>query len=78
MPIDIWVDSEQHVRRVADRLQTCVPGYNFDDSVTFTILRYATPPPVRVPPRSQFTDVTDRLKAQQSQMRQRLDEIPSC
>ena len=77
-PIDVWVDSQQHVRRIAVHLQTCVPGYKFDESVTFTILRYANPPPVQVPPRAQFTDVTERLKTRASQTRRLLDQIPGC
>jgi len=78
LPIDVWVDAQQHVRRVALHLQACVPGYKFAESVTFTILRYASAPPVRVPPPAQLTDVTDLVKAQASQMRQLIDQIPGC
>jgi len=78
LPIDVWVDAQQHVRRVALHLQTCVPGYKFEESVTFTILRYANPPPVRVPPRAQLIDVTDLVKAQASQMRRLIEQIPGC
>ena len=77
-PIDVWVDAQQHVRRIAFRLQTCVPGYKFDESVTFTILRYANQPPVRVPPRAELTDVTDLVKAKASQMRRVIDRLPGC
>jgi|SRR5450755_1185471 len=75
LPIDVWIDANQHVRRITLHLQVCVPGGKLDESTTFDIVRYHNPPTVRVPPASQFTDITDRLKTKTSQA---LKQLPGC
>jgi hypothetical protein len=72
LPIDVWIDARQHVRRMNLQQQLCIPGGKLSTSITFDILRYGSQPAVRIPPPSQVTDITDRLQAQTSQALQQL------
>lgn len=64
LPLDVWIDGESRVRRVALSLRLCGPDGTIDESIDMTLYDYARQPAVQPPPSSQVTDIGDRLGAE--------------
>jgi hypothetical protein len=65
-PLDVWVDSQGLVRQLSFHIPFCTRAGRFSVSTTLQIKRYGAQPLVRIPPPAQFTDVTNRLRAQRA------------
>ena len=72
LPMDVWVDAHQLVRRLGVQIGLCTPNGRATESVVFDILRFVNPPSVSLPPPRQVTDITQRLAAQSAQALQSL------
>ena len=63
LPMDVWVDAHRHVRRFALAMRLCTREGQLTEAVTMSLYDYARQPAVQIPPASQVTDVTDKIKA---------------
>jgi hypothetical protein len=63
-PLDVWVDQSSLVRRLSFHIPLCTRAGRFTVSTTMQILRFGPQPEVRIPPPSQFIDLTARMRAQ--------------
>lgn len=61
LPLDVWIDGQSRVRRVALALHLCAPQGTIDESIDMTLFDYGRQPAVQPPPASQVTDIGDRL-----------------
>jgi hypothetical protein len=61
LPIDVWIDGQSHVRRVALSMSLCSPQGKIDEAIDMTLYDYGPQPAVEPPPASQVTDIGDRL-----------------
>jgi len=61
LPIDVWVDARQRVRRVSTRLQICTPQGPLAESMTMNLYGYGRQPAVLAPAASEVTDITSQL-----------------
>jgi hypothetical protein len=64
LPIDVWVDASQRVRRFSTQLQMCTPQGTLAESVTMELFDYGPQPDVLVPAASEVTDITGNLESQ--------------
>ena len=67
LPVDVWVDAEQRIRRFQTSLQVCTKEGKLADQIAMDIYGYGPQPVVRVPPASQTTDITGTLASRVSQ-----------
>jgi hypothetical protein len=67
LPVDVWLDGEQRVRRFATQIRLCSPAGPITDSVTEDIYGYGPQPAVQVPSAGEATDITGVLRAQLAQ-----------
>lgn len=67
LPVDVWVDDAQQIRRFQTQLRLCTPQGNLTDSISMDLYDYGPQPVVAVPSPSQATDITQELKARVSQ-----------
>lgn len=67
LPVDVWVDSQQRVRRFATELDVCTPQGKLDETVAMDIYNYGPQPPVNVPAPSEVDDITGALAPLESQ-----------
>ncbi len=67
LPIDVWVDSGQRVRRVSTQLRLCTPEGPLTESLTMDLFDYGAQPPVSAPAPAEATDITSLLTGQASQ-----------
>lgn len=72
LPMDVWIDGHQLVRRVGVQIGLCTPNGRATESIAFDILRFVNLPAVSLPPPGQVTDITQRLAAQSAQALQSL------
>jgi hypothetical protein len=72
LPIDVWIDGQSHVRRIAFRLRLCSPQGKIDESIDMTLFDYGPQPAVEPPPASQVADIGDRLGAEAEKNLQKL------
>ncbi len=64
LPIDVWIDGQSHVRRIALSLKLCSPQGKIDESLDMTLYDYGPQPAVEPPPASKVADIGDRLGAE--------------
>lgn len=64
LPLDVWIDEQSRVRRVALSLRLCAPQGTIDESIDMTLYGYGRQPAVQPPPASQVQDIGDRLGAE--------------
>ena len=67
IPVDVWVDDAQRIRRFQTELHLCTPQGTLTDSISMDLYDYGPQPVVAVPALSQTTDITQALKARVSQ-----------
>lgn len=72
LPMDVWIDAQQRVRRISIQLQICTKEGRLTESMSMDLYDYGRQPAVNVPPASEVTDITDKLKSQVSQGLQQL------
>ncbi len=72
LPIDVWIDGQSHVRRIALSLKLCSPQGKIDESIDMTLYDYGPQPAVEPPPASQVADIGDRLGAEAEKNLQKL------
>ena len=68
LPIDVWVDARQRVRRFSTQLQICTPQGSLVESITMNLYDYGRQPTVIAPAPSEVTDVTSELSSRTSQV----------
>jgi len=61
LPIDVWLDSSQRVRRFSTRVQACTEQGPLTESISMDLFNYGPQPAVVAPPESEVTDVTGAL-----------------
>jgi hypothetical protein len=65
LPIDVWVDAQQRVRRISLQIHMCTKQGHFNESMTMDLYDYGRQPAVvKPPPASEVTDITSELKSQ--------------
>src|SRR3984885_6651184 len=65
LPMDVWIDQQSRVARMAFTLSLCGFGGNrLHESLNYELYGYGPQPVLAPPPASQVTDITARLKAQ--------------
>lgn len=68
LPIDVWIDAQQRVRRISLQMQMCIEHGHINESMTMNLYDYGRQPAViKPPPASEVTDITSELKSQISQ-----------
>jgi hypothetical protein len=67
LPVDVWIDEEQRIRRFQTSLQVCTKEGKLADQIAMDIYGYGPQPVVSVPPASQTTDITGALRSRISQ-----------
>jgi hypothetical protein len=72
LPIDVWIDGQSHVRRVALSLRLCSPQGKIDEAIDMKLYDYGPQPAVEPPPASQVSDIGDRLGAEAEKNLQKL------
>ncbi len=72
LPIDVWIDAQSRVRRIALKLKLCSPQGKIDESLDMTLYDYGRQPAVEPPPASQVTDIDGRLGAEAAKNLQKL------
>jgi hypothetical protein len=72
LPIDVWIDAQSHVRRVALSLKLCSPQGKIDESIDMTLYDYGPQPAVEPPAASQVADIGERLGAEAEKNLQKL------
>jgi len=61
LPLDVWIDDQSRVRRIAFDLRLCGPDGKIEESIDLTLYDYGHQTSVEPPPASQVTDIGDRL-----------------
>jgi hypothetical protein len=61
LPLHVWVDSQQRVRRMSFTLGANVKGQQISTALTMTVLAYGPQPAPRIPAASQVTNITNLL-----------------
>jgi hypothetical protein len=64
LPIDVWVDAGQRLRRFSTALQLCTVQGPLTESITMTIYEYGRQPVLTAPAPSEAIDVTGQLTSQ--------------
>jgi hypothetical protein len=65
LPIDVWVDAQQRVRRISVQMQMCTKQGRLNESMTMNLYDYGHQPAVgKPPPASEVTDITGELRSQ--------------
>ena len=72
LPIDVWVDAHQRVRRFSTQLQICTPQGALAETVAMDLYDYGPQPAVVAPAPSEVTDITSQLTSRSSQVLQQL------
>ncbi len=67
LPVDVWVDDAQRIRRFETELRLCTPQGTLTDAISMDLYDYGPQPLVAAPDPSQATDITQALKARVSQ-----------
>jgi hypothetical protein len=67
LPIDVWVDSGQRVRRVSTQLRLCTAQGPLTESLTMDLFDYGAQPPVSAPAPGEASDISGMLAGQASQ-----------
>jgi hypothetical protein len=67
LPIDVWVDSEQRVRRFSTELQICTPQGKLAETVAMDLYDFGPQPAVLAPAPSEVSDITSELSSQATQ-----------
>jgi hypothetical protein len=69
LPIDVWIDEQQRVRRIYLQMQMCIMQKHLNESLTMDLYDYGRQPAsIQPPPASEVTDITSELKSQTSQV----------
>jgi hypothetical protein len=69
LPIDVWIDAQQRVRRIYLQMQMCIMQEHLDESLTMNLYDYGRQhASIEPPPASEVTDITGELKSQASQV----------
>jgi hypothetical protein len=63
MPLDVWIDSQHLVRRLALDFGECVSGAHFKFSMSADLYDYGPQPRPKIPPAAQTYDLTPLLQA---------------
>ena len=58
LPIDVWVDSSHHVRRIAMNYAMTIKGEQAHTTLTIEYFGFGPQPPVTPPPENQVFDAT--------------------
>ncbi|HXN37472.1 MAG TPA: hypothetical protein VN892_05505 [Solirubrobacteraceae bacterium] len=66
LPIDVWIDSHQRVRRFSTEVDVCTPQGRLDETVAMDLYNYGPQQTVTVPAPSEVSDVTGTLASQAS------------
>jgi hypothetical protein len=61
LPVDVWVDGQQRVRRIQSSLSLCTRIAPITESMTMDFFDFGPQPGVVTPPSNQVTDLTGRL-----------------
>jgi hypothetical protein len=69
MPLDVWVDGQHLVRRLALDFGECVSGAHFRFSMAADLYDYGPQPRPKIPPTSQTYDLTPLLQATMQRVR---------
>jgi hypothetical protein len=72
LPIEVWVDAQQRVRRMSMQFQACTKEGKLNESMSMDLYDYGRQSAVLPPPESQVTDITGKLESQVSQSLQQL------
>jgi hypothetical protein len=63
LPVDVWVDGQHLVRRMAFTINETVSGQSLSLAMRIDIPEYGPQPAPQLPPASQVTDLTGRIAA---------------
>jgi hypothetical protein len=66
LPVDVWVDAQQRVRRFSTELHVCTPQGTLDETVSMDLFDYGPQPAVTVPAASEVSDLTGALASRTS------------
>jgi len=66
LPIDVWIDSHQRVRRFSTEVDICAPQGRLDETVAMDLYNYGPQQTVTAPAPSEVNDVTGTLGSQAS------------
>jgi hypothetical protein len=72
LPMDVWIDGRQQVRRVFMQLPVCTPEGKLTFSINLELYDFGPQPAVLAPPDAEVTDITEKLKSRVSQGLQQL------
>lgn len=67
LPIDVWIDAQQRVRRFSTTVEVCTPDGPLSETVSMELFNYGHEPVVVTPAESEVTDVSGKLDSQASQ-----------
>jgi len=63
LPIDVWLDSSQRVRRFSTQVQACTEQGPLTESISMDLFDYGPQPAVVAPGESEVTDITGPLSS---------------
>ena len=72
LPVDVWIDGSNRVRRLAMQMSLCSPVGTVSESFQMDLYDYGRQPPVHVPAASEVTDLTSQLSSHTTQALQQL------
>ncbi|MEA2196729.1 MAG: hypothetical protein QOJ25_780 [Solirubrobacteraceae bacterium] len=61
MPVDVWVDTQNRVRRIRVAFRECVEGTKLQFSMTMGIYGFGPQPQVQIPARNEVYNLTPKL-----------------
>ena len=67
LPVDVWVDGAQRIRRFQTQLRLCTPQGTLTDAISMDLYDYGPQPVVTAPAPSQATDITQALRSRVAQ-----------
>ncbi len=62
-PMDVWIDSEQRVRRFSTETQLCSPEGRIGETISVNVFDFGPQPPVSPPAQAQTVDLTEQVRA---------------
>jgi hypothetical protein len=64
MPMDVWIDAQHRVRRLANQVSVCSPAGPITQTFQLDIYDYGRQPPIKLPDPSQVTEITPKQQSQ--------------